>query len=82
MEGGGCGGGYGGEVCECWFVVVTDPTLAVRGGLMARVRSSTLGNTFFSFLSFFNSCVTDMGSLPLQTISCTKGYVYSQLMSG
>ena len=29
--GGGCGGGYGGEVCEGWFVVVAGPTLAVPG---------------------------------------------------
>ena len=28
--GAGDGGGCGGEVCEGWFVVVPDPTLAVR----------------------------------------------------
>ena len=71
----------------------TRATLVIRGGLTARVRSSTMA-AFFPHFFLFSIRVTAYGfpsfadnsnyvaPLSFNFKSCTKGYLYSQLMSG
>ena len=74
-------GGWGGKVCEGWFVAVTGPTLAIHGGLRLGFDPKHLVAPFF--LSFFQSlCHCLWAPFPCRQYPVLKVMcVCSQLMS-